>query len=164
MKSANSSQPEEPVSKPVPIGLTGKDLNIFFETQQKSLEKQLRDLKLALLGHTSSVSERLSIETIKRAEESEKRLLEALNRFVFHDFHHFWLSTFCLCNLFSCTYGTFDFKSVDMIFMCWKIFMRWNIFMCWKIFMCWNFSSVSFAQNSMSKARVKVKKVSQTVS
>jgi hypothetical protein len=114
VKSANSSQPEEPVSKAVPIGLTGKDLNIFFETQQKSLEKQLSDLKLALLGHTSSVSERLSIETIKRAEESEKRLLEALNRFVFHNVR---LSSFCLCNLFSFTNGTFDFKLVDMIFM-----------------------------------------------
>ena len=84
VKSANSSRPEKPVLNPVSIGLTGKDLNSFFESQQKSLEKHLADLKLTLLGQTSSSSERLSIETIKRAEESEKRLLEALNRFGFY--------------------------------------------------------------------------------
>lgn len=32
------------------------------------------------MGNAASATERLSLETIKRSEESEKRLIEALNR------------------------------------------------------------------------------------
>ena len=68
-------------SKPVSsVGLTSKDLNTFFESQQKALEKHFSDLKLALVGHSVAASDRLAIETQKRSEESEKRLLDALNR------------------------------------------------------------------------------------
>ena len=68
-------------SKPVSsVGLTSKDLNTFFESQQRALEKHFADLKLALVGHSTAASDRLAIETLKRSEESEKRLLDALNR------------------------------------------------------------------------------------
>ena len=67
----------KPVSS---VGLTSKDLNTFFESQQRALEKHFSDLKLALVGHSAAASDRLAIETLKRSEESEKRLLDALNR------------------------------------------------------------------------------------
>ena len=67
-------------SKPVSLGLTSKDLATFFESQQRSLEKHFSDLKHALVGHSTAASDRLAIETLKRSEESEKRLLDALSR------------------------------------------------------------------------------------
>jgi len=74
---------DKPVSKPVRTGLTSKDLSACFEAQQKSLEKVLTDLKLTVVGGVAAAGEKVSVEAVKRSEESEKRLLEALNRFDF---------------------------------------------------------------------------------
>ena len=78
----SSSENSQPVKPPVaPSGLTSKDLKACFENQQKSLDKHFSDLKMTMIGHSSSAGERLAIETIKRAEENERKLLDALNRY-----------------------------------------------------------------------------------
>ena len=78
----SSNETSQPVNPPVAAsGLTSKDLTVFFETQQRALDRHFSDLKMTMIGHSSSAGERLAIETLKRAEENERKLLEALNRY-----------------------------------------------------------------------------------
>jgi hypothetical protein len=55
-------------------------LTSCFEAQQKTLEKHFNDLKLSVLGNVAMATEKWSLETVRKSEESEKRLLDALNR------------------------------------------------------------------------------------
>jgi hypothetical protein len=79
VKSASSAQQKKPAASRSP-GFTSKDLALSFENQQKVIEKHLNELKLAMIGQAASANDRLSSETLKWSEDSEKRLLEALNR------------------------------------------------------------------------------------